>query len=77
MNIKQFYVDLQEWIKSINEQANKLSPADWWVFIMTSAGQLSDSYDNHSLVKKVILAHIDYLEEVYREQKGCFRDEER
>lgn len=67
MNMQQFYKDLFQWIMSVNQASQDYDADDYWQFIYTTAGQLSDQYENHPLVKAVIIAHIDYLESFLNE----------
>lgn len=41
MNIKEFYAELAEWVTTINQQAQQLSPDEYWNYILVSAGALS------------------------------------
>ena len=68
MDIKQFYIDLAEWVLTINQKSAGMNPDEYWKYILHSAGELSDKYQNRPLVKKVILAHIEYLEEGWKAQ---------
>lgn len=64
MDVKQFYADLGEWVLTINQKSQELNQDDYWTFILTTAGELSKKYEDKPLVRKVIHAHIDYLEEM-------------
>lgn len=64
MDVKKFYADLGDWVLLINQKSQELNQDDYWVFILTSAGELSKKYDEKPLVRKVINAHIDYLEDM-------------
>lgn len=64
MDVKQFYADLGDWVLLINQKSQQLSPDEYWTFIITSAGELSKKYDEKPLVKKILHAHLDYLEEM-------------
>lgn len=70
MNIKAFYAELADWVLTINEQAQKLSPDEYWNYILVSAGALSQRYNDNPLVKYIINAHIDFLEESWKKQKA-------
>lgn len=64
MDVKQFYADLGDWVLLINQKSQQLSPDEYWFYIITSAGELSRKYDEKPLVKKILHAHLDYLEEM-------------
>ncbi|MFC6464970.1 hypothetical protein ACFP65_08310 [Marinilactibacillus sp. GCM10026970] len=68
MDIKAFYQDLGEWVLSINQKSQSLGPTEYWEYILTTAGELSKKYNERPLIKKVIHAHIDYLEEAWKER---------
>lgn len=68
MDVKGFYTELAEWVLTINENSRTMSTEAYWQYIITSSGELSKKYNDGPLVKKVILAHIDYLEEMWKKQ---------
>lgn len=63
--ILSFYNDLGKWVESINQKAN-LPQQEYWDYIVTSMGVLSDKYNNNPLVKEVLLFHFNYLESQYK-----------
>lgn len=69
MNLEQFYKDLFEWVSGINQQANQMTPEEWWTYIFGSAAEFDDRYKSHPLARRVILTHIDYLEEQYEKSE--------
>lgn len=70
MDIKAFYQDLAHWVITINQQSQKLTPDEYWNYILVSAGALSKRYGENDLVKHIITAHIDFLEESWKKQKA-------
>lgn len=66
MDVKAFYNDLADWVFTINQKSQELNQDEYWIFILTSAGKLSKKYDERPLVKKVLHAHLDYLEEAWK-----------
>lgn len=67
MDFKQFYDDLYEWVQQINKKSQEVNQDEYWVFILTSAGELSKKHGENQFVKLVINAHIDFLEAVWKE----------
>lgn len=67
MDFKQFYSDLYEWVQQINQKSQQLNQDEYWNFILLSAGELSKKYKENDFVKLVINAHIDFLEEAWKE----------
>lgn len=63
MDLKAFYDALGDWVISVNQASQSMNQDEYWEFILTTAGELSNKYENRPLVKKVILAHIDFLED--------------
>lgn len=59
--MKQFYIDLPNWIESINQKSQELSPDDYWKYIFESAEVLKGRYNNHELIANVVSVHINYL----------------
>lgn len=68
MDVKAFYNDLADWVLSINQQSQTLGPTEYWEYILNTAGELSKKYNERPLVKAVLHAHIDYLEQAWKEQ---------
>lgn len=63
MDIKQFYMDLADWVLTINQKSQSVSSEEYWEYIIDSAGKLSRKHKDGKLVKHIILAHINYLED--------------
>ncbi len=59
--MRQFYIDLADWIESVNAKSQLLSPEKYWEFIFNTSNQLKEKYNNHMLVSSVVSTHINYL----------------
>lgn len=59
--MKQFYVDLSNWIETINKKSQELTAEEYWSFIFQTADMLKEKYNSHELVANVISVHINYL----------------
>lgn len=70
MDLKAFYDALGEWVISVNQASQSMNQDEYWKFILTTAGELSKKYDDRPLVKKIILAHIDFLEDAGKESRS-------
>lgn len=66
MDLQMFYQELGQWVMSVNEKSSKLSPDAYWNYILISGAELSEKYENRPLVKKVIIAHWEFLEDMAR-----------
>ncbi|WP_277679241.1 hypothetical protein [Gracilibacillus dipsosauri] len=67
MDYKKFYTEeIVDWINQSNQMAIKygLQSNDFWIWVMQSAGELSDKYQNAPLVQKQMIMLINYLEDV-------------
>lgn len=69
--MKQFYIDLYNWVETINEQAKAADEEAYWDYIVQSAGHLSQRYNDSPLAIAVISAHLDYLQEVAKSKGGA------
>lgn len=69
MDVKAFYIELAEWVLTINQQAQNLTADEYWNYILVSAGALGKKYKDNPLVKYIIHAHIDFLEKSWKENQ--------
>lgn len=66
MDLQMFYQELGQWVMSVNQKSGELSPNAYWNYILQSGAELSEKYENRPLVKKVIIAHWEFLEDMAR-----------
>ncbi|MGM7557120.1 hypothetical protein [Aerococcus christensenii] len=67
--MKQFYKDLSDWVEKVNQKSKELNEKDYWQFVLTSIGELSDKYSNNQLVVRILLVHLEFLEEMSKQNK--------
>lgn len=60
--MRQFYMDLADWVESVNLKSQTLSESDYWDYVIMSCGELSRKYDENPLVVCVLSAHLDFLD---------------
>lgn len=56
----QFYIDLANWVKSIEVEGARQTSEDWWIYIMASTEEMQRRYPNE-LAHNVIAVHVNYL----------------
>lgn len=66
MDLQMFYQELGQWVMSVNQKSGELSSDAYWNYILKSGAELSEKYENRPLVKKVIIAHWEFLEDMAR-----------
>ena len=72
MDYKTFYADVVDWINQANLMAAKhgMASPDFWAWVSDSASAMGRKYQDNSLVIKQMVMLIEWLEEVYKNQKG-------
>ena len=67
MNYEAFFADIAEWINQSNQMAMQhgLKSNEFWSWVTTSMGQLSDKYGNNELVKRQMMMLWDWLQDIY------------
>lgn len=72
MDYKAFYSDVADWIYQVNVMAAKhgLGSDAFWLWVSDTAGQLGTKYQENPLVVKQMIMLIEWLEEVYENQKS-------
>lgn len=66
MDLQMFYQELGQWVMAVNQKSGELSSDAYWNYILQSGAELSEKYENRPLVKKVIIAHWEFLEDMAR-----------
>lgn len=56
----QFYADLPNWVRSIDEKSCELTNEDWWIYIMASMEEMQRRYPNE-LYQNVIAVNVNHL----------------
>ena len=69
MEIKQVYEFIKDFWKMIKSSYEIRSDDQYWQDLMRYADLLCKKYNDHKLVKKLLLAYLDYQEETWRTTK--------
>lgn len=69
MEIKQVYEFIKDFWKMIKSSYEIRGDDKYWQDLMRYADLLCKKYDDHKLVKVLLLAYLDYQEETWRTQK--------
>jgi ABC-type transporter Mla subunit MlaD len=71
MDYKAFYNDIVEWIQQVNQAASKYGMASeqFWQWVADSCGVIERKYHRNRLVIKQLVMLVEWLEEVYENQK--------
>lgn len=72
MDYKAFFWDVYLWIEDVNRAVPHFggmnNPA-FWAWVAESSGKICAKYHNHRLVIKQMIMLVEWLEEVYDNQK--------
>lgn len=60
--MRQFYMDLADWVESVNLNSQTLSESDYWDYVIMSCGELEVKYKRNQLVVDVLVAHLKFLD---------------
>ena len=69
MEIKQVYEFIKDFWKMIKSSYEIRGDDQYWQDLMRYADLLCKKYNDHKLVKKLLMAYLDYQEETWRTTK--------
>lgn len=72
MDWKSFFDDLQQWMTWSNDMLQRypITSDEYWNWFIKTAGELSDKYNNHPLVKIFISGMIEFQDYNYKQVAG-------
>jgi hypothetical protein len=70
MDYRAFFADVLEWIGQANHAAARhgMDKPEFWQWVADSSSAICRKYQDHRLVIKLMMALIEWLEEVYEQR---------
>ena len=62
--MKQFYIDLANWVEHINHKSNKIPPKEFMNYVIDTSEELKNKYNNSELFANVVAVHVRYLQDL-------------
>lgn len=72
MDYEKFFAEIAAWIQSVNQvaTAHGMDSDPFWEYVMTSAKDICEKYNNNDLVMKQMVMLYAWLEDVYAQMSG-------
>lgn len=72
MDYPKFFMEVAAWVLEVNKQAvtQGMGSDSFWQWIVRSSTTLCERYGNNKLIINQMAMLVDWVEEIYREQKS-------